>query len=115
MFRKLTLRPIPTIIAVERTTMTHQNRRADLARRLTDAGNAHAAYEQNVLHGKYDEQWAQWYASYLVEQGWNDLFARPWDVGELKTGLSDAHAAHRTKAPDSSWQEYYAGIFDERK
>ncbi len=38
----------------------------DLARALTDAGNAHHDYEQVALGGKRDELWPGFYAAYVL-------------------------------------------------
>ena len=40
--------------------------RDELARALTDAGDAHHDYEQVVLRGKRDEQWAGFYTAYAL-------------------------------------------------
>ncbi|SRR5581483_5424942 len=88
--------------------MDQQNRRAELARRLSEANAAHAEYEQQVLNGVYDQQWAEWYAHYLVTHGWNKGLERAWEESALAAALRAAEAAHRANAPDRPWQEYYA-------
>ena len=37
-----------------------------LEQALNDAGENHKDYELNILHGQRDEQWAGWYAAYLL-------------------------------------------------
>ena len=44
------------------TVPTQEQLRAALA----DAGNAHHEYESSVLRGARDEQWAGWYAAYVL-------------------------------------------------
>lgn len=95
--------------------MTEQTRRAELAQRLDDAKRAHVVYEKDALQGHYDAQWADWYADYLIAQGWNNQFVQAWDRTELAAALVRADAAHRANAPESSWEDYYAGVFDERR
>lgn len=85
-----------------------EQRRSELAQRLAAAGAAHGEYESNALHGEYDQQWAEWYARFLLEQGWNTLFERVWTADELAAALREADAAHRAHAPDARWYEYYA-------
>ena len=34
---------------------------------LDEAESAHATYEQEQLGGQRDEQWANWYAGYVIE------------------------------------------------
>jgi hypothetical protein len=38
----------------------------DLARLLREAEEAHGRYERDELGGERDEQWADWYADYVV-------------------------------------------------
>ncbi len=33
---------------------------------LMAAGNAHHDYQENMLNGKHDVQWAGWYAAYVL-------------------------------------------------
>ena len=39
---------------------------ADLENALQAAGQAHHEYETNFLEGERDEQWAGWYAAYVL-------------------------------------------------
>ena len=39
---------------------------ADLQRALAAAASAHHEYEQNARNGVRDEQWAGWYAAYVL-------------------------------------------------
>lgn len=91
--------------------MDDQARRAALVQRLSAANAAHGEYEKTVLHGVYDEQWPEWYAAYLIDRGWNELFARVWNVDELSAALRQADAAYRAAASNVSWQEFYAARF----
>ena len=88
--------------------MTDKERRAAAVEHLTAAGAAHSVYEKNELNGEYDQQWAEWYAQYLVEHGWNDLFQNAWNVPDLTTALQDSNAAHRQYEPNARWYEFYA-------
>lgn len=88
--------------------MTDQERRAAVVQQLAAAGAAHAEYEKTVLRGEYDRQWPEWYADYLVEHGWNDLFGHAWMVPDLAEALRQADAAHRQHEPDAQWPDYYA-------
>ena len=38
----------------------------NLENALFEAGENHKDYELNILHGKRDEQWAGWYAAYVL-------------------------------------------------
>jgi hypothetical protein len=88
--------------------MDDQQRRAAATEQLTAAGTAHSVYERDVLHGEYDQQWAEWYADYLIQNNWNDLFTSPWDVNRLAAALRESDAEHRKLEPNARWQEFYA-------
>lgn len=88
--------------------MTDQERRAAAVQQLTAASAAHFEYETTALQGVYDQQWAEWYADYLVQHGWNDLFEQAWTVQDLTDALCQADAAHRQNEPDAQWHDYYA-------
>lgn len=91
--------------------MDDQERRADLAARLAQAGAAHSEYEMTALHGEYDQQWAEWYARHLLDHGWNDLFPRAWLPADLSETLRHFDAEQRANAPHRNWYEYYAELF----
>ena len=40
--------------------------RQELERALSAAASAHHEYEQAILHGARDEQWAGWYAAFVL-------------------------------------------------
>lgn len=88
--------------------MTDQERRSAAVRQLEAAGAAHFVYEKNDLHGEYDQQWAEWYADYLIANGWNDLFENAWGVEDLSVALRESDAAHRAHSPNARWTEFYA-------
>jgi hypothetical protein len=85
-------------------------RRTEIARRLKEASAAHFEYEQTVLKGVYDQQWAEWYADYLIAHDWNALFRSAWNVPQLADALRRAHADQRANAPETVWQEHYAEL-----
>jgi hypothetical protein len=91
--------------------MDDVKRRAAMAERLTAAGAAHGEYEKNALNGEYDEQWAEWYAAFLIGHQWNDLFSNGWNESELADALRQANTAHRADAPSTHWQDFYSEKF----
>ena len=93
--------------------MDNQQRRAELEHHLSAASAAHAEYEATVLRGEYDTAWADWYARFMLEHGWNSLFSRVWTESELARALDEANAAHRANAPGRPWHEFYAERFAE--
>mgnify|MGYP000188557401 FL=1 len=91
--------------------MELDERRAKIIEQLAAAQAAHAEYEATTLNGVYDQQWADWYAEYLLAHGWNDLFSQSWAADSLTAALRQADAAHRATAPQQRWHEFYAAQF----
>ncbi len=96
---------------LEGDTMDDQQRLATVNDQLTAAKEAHIEYETTALRGEYDREWADWYAQYLIENNWNELFAEPWDQARLAAALRDLDALHRRIDPNAKWNEFYAGNF----
>jgi hypothetical protein len=94
--------------------MADEQRRAALAQRLAQAGAAHGEYEMTALHGEYDQQWADWYAHYLLGHGWNETFNNPWETAELAGALTQANTDHLANDPKTPWHEFYAARFAAR-
>ncbi len=88
--------------------MDDQQRRAALSQQLAQAGSAHGIYEAQALNGKYDQQWADWYAHYLIQHGWNESFTKTWNISELAQTLRQANTDHRANAPKTPWHDFYA-------
>jgi hypothetical protein len=83
----------------------------ELARLLREASAAHAVYEKETLSGVRDEDWAAWYAAYMLEHGAGSIAG--WPAGALlQEGaaalLTGADESHRANAPQDDWPEYYA-------
>jgi hypothetical protein len=81
-----------------------------IAKLLEETEAAHGAYETAELNGVYDQDWAQWYASYAVEHGLGDLLGRPADADSLAALLSDGFAAFEREdpRPTEGWAAYLA-------
>lgn len=90
--------------------MDVDERQREIVKRLQDASAAHFEYETSVLRGVYDQQWAEWYARFLLEHDWDALFERAWTIGDLTDALRQADATFRAAAPQQGWQEFYAGL-----
>jgi hypothetical protein len=50
---------------------------------LRQAGAAHGEYETRELGGRYDQNWPDWYARYLVEHGFAEFLGRAVSVDML--------------------------------
>ena len=79
-----------------------------LAKLLGDAQKAHHDYETTELEGVFDEQWPQWYADFLVANGFADLLAIQPDLDELASRLSEISQRHKAERVDQPWAEYTA-------
>lgn len=79
-----------------------------LAKLLSDAQNAHHDYETTELEGVFDEQWPQWYADFLMSNGFADLLAVEADMDQLASRLSEISQRHKAERIDESWADYTA-------
>src|SRR5438105_14908487 len=79
---------------------------------LSRTANAHDSFEQESLGGKRDDEWAKWYAQYMLDNGFLDLFSDAAQRGRLRDHLdailADADVSHRATAPSEHWPDYYA-------
>jgi hypothetical protein len=74
---------------------------------LTEAGEAHHKFEEETLKRR-DDDWAGWYARYLVEHGVADLLGTGADATALAASLEQFADAYAAEKPSDTWQEYYA-------
>jgi len=83
---------------------------ADLAALLAQTETAHGAYEARELGGRRDDDWATWYAAYLLEHGLPGLLggARPPTAADLGAVLARLDADYRRDRPPETWPAYYA-------
>jgi hypothetical protein len=75
---------------------------------LSETASAHHSYEQDELGGARDEEWAQWYADRLLEQGLAEpLGGSPSrdEVAEVLTAATEDQAA---EGDGVEWSEYAA-------
>lgn len=79
---------------------------------LTHTAMAHRQYELQMLNGERDEEWARWYADFLLNHGSPELLRRHIARDQLQNRLDelliqcDTH--HRANAPEEKWEDYYA-------
>ena len=82
-----------------------ENRIASL---LTAAVSAHHTYEQEELGGECDQDWPQWYAAWLLENGLASAFAPPPGQQALAGALERISAEHKGTDGEQSWAEFTA-------
>ncbi len=81
--------------------------KSKLADLLSEAAEAHHHYETDVLK-QADNDWAGWYAEYLMQHGAANALPRPLAVDQLAARLSEYAAAFEAQKPAGSWQDFYA-------
>jgi hypothetical protein len=90
---------------------------AKISALLTRTAIAHRQYEIEALNGEVDQQWPQWYAAYLAENGLLDLLGgmAPANLElMLDELLIDCDKSHQSNAPEEKWQDYYARYMIQR-
>jgi hypothetical protein len=77
---------------------------------LTEAEDAHGVYETEALGGVYDEAWAAWYATYLVEHGIAEVIGRSVTADALARVLVETFEEYRSTgdAARESWADWTA-------
>jgi hypothetical protein len=77
---------------------------------LREAEFAHGAYETNDLGGVFDENWPEWYASYLLDHGLADHLAgaATIDAETLAATLKRLAADYERERPERPWPDVYA-------
>jgi hypothetical protein len=82
----------------------------EIAALLSRTGTAHGAYEESVLGGIYDQNWADWYAAYLLEHGLPRFLGSGEQptVDLLSRFLTASDEAYRREQPPTDWPTFYA-------
>lgn len=75
---------------------------------LRQAGAAHGVYEENELNGVYDQDWAAWYAAWLLEHGLNDLLQTHFETGSFAQTLVELNVAHKQATTGENWAQFTA-------
>ena len=77
---------------------------------LNEAQQAHGQYEATELSGVFDEEWPQWYGSYIAEHGLAAILDRDIPADRLGAHLAKAYAEFEAAdpTPDESWAEFIA-------
>jgi cobalamin biosynthesis Mg chelatase CobN len=81
-----------------------------IAALLRETESAHGAYETTVLGGVRDEDWAAWYATYLLDHGLGELLPGLESSGakSLATTLVQLNDDVQRLRPAEEWPEFYA-------
>jgi hypothetical protein len=85
-----------------------QTKTSAIALLLTQAGQAHHDYEQSVLKGVYDQDWADWYAEYVIQNGLSELLKQEITVQQVSQFFTQGYEAYKGKKTGESWADYTA-------
>ncbi|MBI1258768.1 MAG: hypothetical protein GC204_14965 [Chloroflexi bacterium] len=80
----------------------------EITQLLEQAGQAHGSYEQAELKGVYDQNWARWYAGYVVERGISALLGHVVTVDQVARFFTTSFATYERDKPADSWAAYTA-------
>lgn len=75
---------------------------------LQQAKEAHQQFEKVELEGQFDEQWAAWYADFLVTSGLPGLLGSETDVDLLASQLNEISQRHKAERTAENWADYTA-------
>jgi hypothetical protein len=88
--------------------------RARIADLLGETAEAHHGYEEEVLGGERDEEWARWYADRLLERRLGDLVEKTPSAEELAGLLEEATEARERERAAEEWPQFAAAWIVER-
>ena len=63
---------------------------------------------QAELKGVYDQDWAVWYAEYVIEHGLNEAVPQSMRIEQLGRFLSATHQLYNEENRDLSWADFTA-------
>jgi hypothetical protein len=75
---------------------------------LAQTGSAHDVYEKNQLNGVYDQNWPDWYATYLLQNDLNDLLGTSLRAEQLSGMLRQYDRDFKQDHPGVNWAQFYA-------
>jgi hypothetical protein len=83
---------------------------AAVAALLRETERAHGAYEKDALGGVRDQEWAKWYAAYLLDHGLANWLPGAGGLGVAGLGrtLSKLASDYERERPADAWPEVYA-------
>lgn len=77
---------------------------------LVEAELHHGTYEALDLGGVYDQDWASWYAEYLIEHGLNEIVGHATPLDRVGPFLANAYADFEQLEPKPDRGEWAAHI-----
>ena len=68
----------------------------------------HHQYQETQLGGEYNIEWAKWYAEFLLENGFVELWGKEVTKEELADMLNKLDEEYSAEKREESWPTYYA-------
>jgi len=94
------------------TTRDSNDQASRIAALLGQTAEAHREYEIQALGGENDDNWPEWYAQYLRQNGLGDLLdgmpGRERVVDALEENLRRADESFLAGGGGENWPAYYA-------
>ena len=75
---------------------------------LAETMEAHGKFEETELNGVYDQEWARWYASYVVEHGIGETLGHQVSSDDLATFLASSFVDFKQAMATEPWGPYTA-------
>lgn len=75
---------------------------------LSQASTAHHHYEQTELNGVFDQDWATWYAQYVVKHDLQQFIGTQVPTDRLSQLLAQSTESHKQEKSEKSWADYIA-------
>lgn len=69
---------------------------------------AHGQYEQTILNGIYDRDWAIWYANDAIDRGIEKVLTRAISGERLSQFLSQSYERYKAEQSQKTWAAYTA-------
>jgi hypothetical protein len=100
-----TINPFHKNLRITTMADTLNNQLVDLLQR---AGAAHGVYEHEELNDVYDQEWAAWYANWVIEHGLNTLLNTAYDGAALGKLLRDLNEELKQGNSGEAWAAFTA-------
>jgi hypothetical protein len=85
--------------------MARKDKIRQVSNLLQMADQAHHRYEIQVLHGKRDENWNEWYAEYLIGHGIDRVLEDMLTVERLARFLATIDEVRRGSSALTEWSD----------
>lgn len=75
---------------------------------VSQTEQAHGQFEQTILNGIYDRDWAIWYANDAIDRGIEKVLNRSISGERLSQFLSQSYDRYKAEQSQQTWAAYTA-------